>query len=246
MGRSLGIWPLCALLTALTGCAADATGAQDDGTEDDVAPSGDSGAGTGTAAQALSGTQTIFVNFAGPTISNCGNYCSNATTNHSYIIGYAWGKSSVNFAPYTDTKGRTAIVSYLKSFFSKYDVVIKTARPASGPYTMVVITPTYWAHHGIAPLDCGNANKKDIAFVVRTGDTGFYPSYKKIAQAAAHELGHSFGLAHVKNTSDFMQWASSGSAFIGGNYDTAHPSGKCISGTYQNDVKLLSASIGLK
>jgi hypothetical protein len=227
----------CVLVTALSGCSA--TDTMDD--EDDVAPSTD-----GTSSEPLTGAQTVFVNFNGPTISSCSNYCSNASTDHSYVIGYAWGKPAVDFAAYTDSKGRAAIVSYLKTFFAKYDVVITETRPASGPYTMVVISPTYWAHHGIAPLDCGNANKRDIAFVVHTGDSGFYTSYEKIAQAAAHELGHTFGLAHVVNTSDIMQWASSGHAFIGGTYDTAHPSGKCMSGSYQNDVNLLDQGVGAK
>lgn len=237
MGKLIGI--LALLLS--TGCIADALDGEE-GSEDDVAPA-ETSADTSSA---LSGPQTIYVNFTGPTIANCANPCSNAVTNHSYIVHYAWGTASKNFAAYTDGAGRSAIVSHLRSIFSKYDVTITTTRPASGPYTMVVITPTTWAHHGIAPLDCGNANKSDIAFVLDTGDSGFYPSYAKIAQAAAHELGHSFGLAHVKNTADIMQWASSGTSFAGGYYDTAHPSGKCFSGDYQADGKLLGANIGLK
>ena len=243
MRQHLGIWPLVVLVSTSGGCsAADAIDGED--SEDDVAPSDASG--TGTSAAALSGPQTIYVDFTGPTIASCPDGCSDAVTNRSYIVHYAWGTSSKNFAPYTDGAGRAAIVSHLRTIFSRYDVTITTTRPASGPYTMVVITPTTWAHHGIGPLDCGNANKSDIVFVVHTGDTGFYPSYAKIARAAAHELGHSFGLAHVKNTADIMEWASSGTSFAGGDYDTAHPSGKCFSGEYQHDGKLLTANIGLK
>ena len=243
MGKHIAIWPLVILLSTSGGCsAADAIDGED--SEDDVAPSDDVDMGTSTAA--LSAPQTIYVDFTGPMITSCANPCSDAVTNHSYIVHYAWGTSSKNFAAYTDSAGRSAIVSHLRTIFSKYDVTITTTRPASGPYTTVVITPTTWAHHGIAPLDCGNANKSDIAFVLHTGDTGFYTSYAKIAQAAAHELGHSFGLAHVKNTADVMEWASSGTSFAEGYYDNAHPSGKCISGTFQADGKLLTANIGLK
>jgi hypothetical protein len=43
-----------------------------------------------------------------------------------------------------------------------------------------------------------------------------------------------------------MEWASCGTSFAEGYYDAAHPSGKCISGTYQADGRLLTANIGLK
>ena len=149
--------------------------------------------------------QVVYVNFDGPVIKDC-NGCSDATTNHSLVIGRAMGKQVVDFEPYRSVAGKRTILSKLRSWFARYHIRFTTERPAQGPYTMVVISPTYWAHHGVAPLDCGNNNKNDIAFVFRVGRSSFYTDATKIAQAAAHELGHSFGLAHTVDRSEIMQW----------------------------------------
>jgi hypothetical protein len=188
--------------------------------------------------------QVVFVNFGGPTIRHCSNYCSDATTNRSFAIGQAMKRSSVNFEPYTNAAGRRTILANLRAWFRPNHVTFTTTRPAQGPYTMLVISPTYWDHHGVAPLDCGNANRSDIAFVFRAGRSSFYTSATKIAQAAAHELGHSFGLSHVTGAGQIMQWASSGRAFGRSPYDHARPSGKCFSGNVQDAPRMLRASVG--
>jgi len=191
---------------------------------------------------AAAGDQIVFVNFKGPTIHNCANYCSDALTNRSFVMG-AFGKSAVDFAPYTDAVRRGAILRRLRALYAKYRVTFVTTRPASGPYTMLVISPTSsLPHHGVAPLDCGNADKSDIAFVYKIGGV----SADLIARFAAHELGHSFGLAHVVGGDQVMQWASSGAKFGASNYDTGHPSGKCFNGTTQHAGAMLTATLGLR
>jgi hypothetical protein len=192
------------------------------------------------------GPQVVFVNFNGLKVENCGNYCSDAPTNRSWVIGHMTGKASMDFAPFDNLAERATILADLRTLYAAYDVTFVTTRPTSGPYTMVIISPSYMPHHGVAPLDCGNANRNDIAFVYRTGDTGFYTNGHKIAQAAAHELGHSFGLAHVVNTDEIMEWASSGRHFGASEYDRTHPSGKCFSGSEQHAAAMLKASLGAK
>ena len=187
----------------------------------------------------LAGRQVIYVNFDGPTIRDCDNFCSNAPNNRSFIIGRIWGSSRVDFAPYSGA--RTAITEAIRRAYDRYNVRVTRSRPASGGYTMVVISPTRGDHHGVAPLDCGNANGRDIAFVYSIGST----SSATIARYAVHELGHSFGLAHVVSASDYMQWASSGHDFTRSRYDTAHPSGKCFSGDVQRSRELLRNALGL-
>ncbi len=186
-------------------------------------------------------TQVVFVNFGGPVVRNCAAPCSDAPTNRTFIIGQYLKRSQVDFAPFADAPRRTAIVSFLRTWFARYDIRFTAKRPLSGPYTMAVVTPSFAPNHGIAPLDCGNTNRSDIAFVFRTGTS----SAHFLAQEIAHELGHSFGLAHVRSSADFMQWASSGSAFTRSAYDTAHPSGKCFTGSFQNAPALLAGSLGL-
>ena len=186
--------------------------------------------------------QVVFVNFGGPVIRNCAAPCSNATTNHTFIIGQYLKRSQVDFAPFVDAARRTAIVAHLRASFARWDIRFTTKRPLSGAYTMAVVTPSFAPNHGVAPLDCANTNRSDIAFVFRTGRS----SAQFLAQEIAHELGHSFGLAHVRSNADFMQWASSGSAFTRSTYDTAHPSGKCFTGSVQNAPALLVSALGAK
>lgn len=189
--------------------------------------------------------QVVYVNFDGPVITDCAG-CSDATTDRSMVIGRAMKRQQVDFEPYKNAAGQRTILARLRQWFDPYHVTFTTTRPAQGPYTMVVISPTYWDHHGIAPLDCDNSNRSDIAFVFRVGRSRFYTDATKIAQAAAHELGHSFGLAHVVDRGQIMQWASSGRAFGKSRYDAGHPSGQCFTGNVQDAPVLLMTGIGLR
>jgi hypothetical protein len=186
--------------------------------------------------------QVVFVNFRGPTIRNCGNYCSDASTNRSWVVGNFFGRGSFDFAPYTNAANKPVIVRKLRAIFARYRVSFTTTRPASGAFTMIVISPSYAAHHGVAPLDCGNANQSDIAFVYRIGNA----SADIIARFAAHELGHSFGLSHVVSGADIMHWDSSGRSFSASTYDAARDTGKCYPGSLQKGPALLAASLGLR
>lgn len=185
--------------------------------------------------------QVIYVNFDGVTVNDCSNYCSDAPTNRSWAIGAHFGKSAVAFAPYTNASGRKIVVDGLVAAFSPYNVAVKTARPASGPFTMVIVSTTTGPNHGVAPLDCLNQNPNDIAFVYKIGSA----SADTVRRYATHELGHSFGLEHVVGADDFMQWASSGSKFTVSTYDHAKPSGHdCLSSDVQDAPAMLLAALG--
>jgi hypothetical protein len=223
------------LLVALAGCAdPDAT--------DDVlwAPRGVAKA-DGPMGPSSAGPQVVYVAFEGARIEDCPFPCSRAANNQSWAIQAGFGRAgSMEFAPYENTAGRKVILDRLAALFARYRVSFTSERPAAEPYTMVIISPTVAAHHGMAPMDCGNQNQNDIAFVYHIA--GIAPD--QIARFAAHELGHSFGLSHVVETSEIMQWASSGRAFGTGTYDPAHPSDKCFQGDVQDADALLLSALG--
>lgn len=186
------------------------------------------------------GPQIVFVNFDGPTIDDCAN-CSDAVANQSMVIGRIFNRTTLDFAPFTSAPKQQTILANLRAFYADYDVRFVTSRPSAGPYTMVVISPTPGPHKGVAPLNCGNSNPSDIAFVYDIAAN----SADAISRFAAHELGHSFGLAHVTGTSEVMQWASAGRGFGTSRYDDSHPSGKCFDGATQDARALLIQNIGL-
>jgi hypothetical protein len=189
--------------------------------------------------------QIIFVNFDGALISDCDEECSDAPTDRSWAISEHFGRDEMQFAPYTSSAGKTAIVAAIASAYSPYNTSVTTMRPAEGPYTMVIVSPTPGPNHGVAPLDCLNTNPNDIAFVYNLGSSAHWSAPQQIARASVHELGHSFGLEHVVAGDDFMQWASTGNAFTVSTYDYAHPSGKdCLSGDVQDAPTMLLTALG--
>jgi len=190
----------------------------------------------------------VYVNFGGPIVRTCSSFCNDATTNHSTLVSQTFKKSSVDFAAYTSSTGRTTIMSKLRAYYAAYDVVFTTKRPATAPYTMVVISPSNVGpidRRGTSYLDCNNGNKKDIAFVYRIGSS----TPAKIAKYAAHELGHTFGLMHVTSTVDLMQYASSGYKWTYATLDVARnpPGYSCFgTSTKQNAPLTLQHALGLK
>ncbi|MEN9800497.1 MAG: hypothetical protein RL653_4194 [Pseudomonadota bacterium] len=189
--------------------------------------------------------QVVYVNFDGPFIQNCAG-CSDAQGNRSLVMGHFGHANGYQFQPYTNAARKAAILTHLRNYFAAYHVTFTTTRPASGPYTMAVVSPSTitTTSHGIAPLDCGNSNRNDIVFVYRANNTRRFPNAALIARAVAHELGHSFGLSHVTGTSQVMQYASSGAQFGVAPYDTRHVSGKCFTGNTQDAPALLRANVG--
>lgn len=188
--------------------------------------------------------QVVYLNFGGVRISDCTDFCSDAPGNRSWAIHAHFGVSTyIDFGPYTSDWGKSYIIDHLNAAFGPYNVNFTTSRPGSGSYTMVVISPSarssWW---GVTPLDCGNGNRNDVVFAygagVDTADRAF--------RVILHELGHTFGLFHTTNSSDVMQWASSGSSYSSGSYDYGHESGRCQSGDWQDGPAVVQAAVGAR
>ena len=186
--------------------------------------------------------QVVYVNFDGITIRDCDNYCSDAQSNRSWAIGAHFGGSSKTFSKYGSSSQRDTIMRGLREAFDDYNIDFTTSRPSSGPYTMLIISTSSGPNHGVAPLNCGNTNANDIAFVYKIGNS----STAWITQAAAHELGHSFGLSHVKESRDFMQWAASGDIFSRATWDSNRSVKRCFSGNTQDAPAILKANLGAR
>jgi hypothetical protein len=201
----------------------------------------------------------VYVNFGGPVISACPTsaYCNDAVNRRHHYIRGSWGKSSIDFRSWGTSAQRTIVMDFLRTKFARYRVSFTTTKPASGEYTMLVISSTAvgsTALRGKTDTDCYptengqglfNSNHRDIAFVVRVG--GVSSSWVK--RYAAHELAHSFGLLHVVSSSDLMHYKSNGTSFTAGSsYDNLHnPAGwRCVGGGTQNEPALLTKALGLK
>ena len=96
------------------------------------------------------------------------------------------------------------IVKVVKEEFARFKIDITTDRPTRGPYTMVVIGGTSNEIvgknvGGVAPLDCGNKNPNDVAFVFANTVPRWagFPRMM-VGLTIAHEAGHTYGLNHIR------------------------------------------------
>jgi hypothetical protein len=147
-------------------------------------------------------TQVVFLNFDGAAGRWAIKYGANDA--HARTDGSVSGVTE--FPPYTAADGATRarnvnrMIQLTEDYFADMNVRVTLTRPARGAYTEVIVTsgesarlmPSKGAVSGAAPIDPGNANMSNIAFVFANGDG---PEW--VARAIAHELGHSFGLYHT-------------------------------------------------
>src|SRR5262245_38885744 len=93
---------------------------------------------TAPAQPQLAGPHTIFLNFDGVTLES-GAWTDDATMNHTVFpdLGGDW-------PPFGDEAGsalRAAIMTGVRADFDPFGVEVTDTRPASGLYTMVVVSP---------------------------------------------------------------------------------------------------------
>ncbi len=203
---------LCALLAA-TGCDAALV----------PAPLAVADAGADGPAAPAAIEHVLYANFEGAMVH--GGACSDAIEGCSSIVacpGPVW------FPAYTGTAAqRTETLRRLAQHLRPYAVRLVTARPERGDYSMILFGGTASVvcaaalgpveSRGLAPLDCGDANPRDVTFVFT--ETAQNDPFE-VAAIAAQEHAHSCGLEHTADVTDLMYplgWTDDIPPFAGGD-----------------------------
>lgn len=151
---------------------------------------GSEGSGAGSTGEP-DGMRRIYLNYEGVEITEGPD---DAITNTSSVL-------SGSFEPFGGGLSVTQEIRItMQEHWAAFDVEVVDERPASGPYIMVVVTPTNTLKGGgtaVGPLDCGDAVKSDIVFVFTNDD----PNALNIAVRASGRVGTSLGVSNsVSNT----------------------------------------------
>lgn len=154
-----------------------------------------------------SGRGVVFLALDGLTVSSG---ASNARANTSFIVPAGAAVSIPAFDPRPFAADRESAIAELlgqvRADFAAFDVEVVTERPPGGAYTMAVVggSPALLGLGarvaGVAPVDVGNPNRRDVAFVFSEELT----TLKQVANCISHELGHTFGLRHLAPQDDLM------------------------------------------
>lgn len=144
-------------------------------------------------------SNTFFLNYDGVTIKFTGGE-DDSSQNVSQFPDFA-----MTYSPYGDGPKRAASMQALISDWMPYDVNVTDTRPQSGNYTMCVNTPTNpfgGGVLGIAPLDCGDQQGRNIVFAYHSANDQFSAATQ--ATTMSQEIAHAFGLEHVQQENDIM------------------------------------------
>ncbi len=99
------------------------------------------------------------------------------------------------------------VARQVHQLYLPYNVVLTTARPAAGPYTLIVIAgaPSLLGYApevaGLAFMDCNNEHEDDVVFVFPEALKG---NLSSLAVTIAQEAAHALGLEHTTNVMDVM------------------------------------------
>ena len=167
--------------------------------------------GAALPARAAEPARAVYLNFSDGTENLTQVAVDDAPTNGS-SVGMATPYPAFNWpsvATGATTRGEVVgrVVRQVHEIFLPYNVVVTTTRPASGPYTMVLIggSPRDIGVDlnvaGLAYMDCGDQQKSNVVFAfseaVRSSERG-------LATTIAQEAGHAFGLEHTAARRDIM------------------------------------------
>ena len=154
-----------------------------------------------TATTAANSTgEVLWLNFGGATVAK------GTAKGESFQV---CGDKATIAASTLTADSQDQIASSVQKFYTDAgaDLKVTTTQPTSGDYTTVVVGGsladlgcTDPSGLGVAPLDVGNANHNDIAFVFTPADI----SDKQLAVNIAHVSAHTYGLATITDPDDVM------------------------------------------
>ena len=206
-------WRALALLVILGGCKAQLY----DASRVDARPSGnsgDSGAVVGDDASVAPpdgpkcfNGRVVYLNFDGVTLTK--NATTDATANTASWIGV----TTANVPPYHNGQTNRAtditnITTRVTQILSTLPVTVVTARPAAGPYVMIVFGGSSQTVGSVyagstSDHDCGDLIKSDVGWVSDSSPTG------KAGDTAVGAIGWALGLQGTNNPGDCMcEWAN--------------------------------------
>lgn len=172
---------LCALAALAAGCHADIGNATADASGGGKLDGrGSDGAGAGTdAAPACANGRVVYLNFEGATLTQAS--ASDATTNTASWIGVATATVPRYRSGDNNRMGEISnIVGDAEVLLAGTPIKIVTARPASGPYVMIVFggakadVGTVYTY-ATNEHDCGDTVKNDIGWISDAPPVGYVP-----------------------------------------------------------------------
>jgi hypothetical protein len=174
----------------------------------------------------------LFLELEGVQISK--GLVSDAASNQSYVCGASFPAWDASRFGSDRSESIRRLRTRVEDLFVDFNLRVVTERPAQPPYVMVVVggTASLCGRSdnlgGLGPLDCGNADLSDVAFVF--GATLI--DLDGLAVAIAHEAGHTWGLPHTTEPCDVMSsmWCSGGAKRFRDQEMTVppgDPSGSC-------------------
>ena len=185
--------------------------------------------GTGETSTTTTGgvvySHTVYLNFEGVSLSLA---AADDAPNDEVSID----QLATDYMPYGDSPQPDGILALVEEDFEAYDVLVTLDRPAAGPYTMVVVSPTNPISPGVLTIatsvDCSNANDNNLAFAFFDADSGF--TNQEQANVISSAIGHTYGLDNAaQGTGDLMEnfFASDDRGFADECLDLDLPPGVC-------------------
>jgi hypothetical protein len=183
------------------GSTSDDPSSTDDAATDPTSGSAESDPGSSSSADSgeTGAGLVVFVQFEGAMLVD--GPSDDSATDTSTLFAGQW-------PPYGIGDKRDEVLALVQADWAAYDAAITDVRPAEGDYVMVMVGPGVIVPGGlgIAPLDCGDGNRRNIAFVQTSIADALSAEFT--AAAISREAAHTLGFENVEGAGADMFRAS--------------------------------------